>query len=346
MVALSSSEKMSMGRPRKQNTHLPPCVYQRHGAYWYVKGGKWERLGSDLPDSLAAYGRRFHQEPADGMAAFLQTALRVLVAKPLAESTKAQYATAVRMLAEAFEGFTPEQIRAKDIKRLRRGMMDRPNMFNRCLMVLRQALAYGVDEDIIEFNPAVGIKKLDEAKRKRLLSAGEFKLIYEKATPRLRCLMDLWRLTGQRVMDVATIRRADLLPEGISFRQQKTDTRLIVKWNTELQEAVERAKSLNGNVRSLTLFAVMSGKRRGSSPAYTTIKTEWKDACEKAKVEDAQMRDLRAVSVTAAKQQGKNPQALAGHTSEAMTRRYIRDKEVPIVEGPSFGHLSNIDGKK
>lgn len=346
MVASSSSEKTPMGRPRKHATHLPPCVYLRHGAYWYVKRGKWERLGSDLPTALSAYGRLFCQQPSGGMATLLKAALEVLLAKPLAQNTKAQYSTAVRMLAEAFAEFTPEQIRAKDIYRLKRGMITTPNMFNRCLSVLRQVFDYALSEEILDDNPAAAVKGYQEAKRKRLLSTAEFQAIYDKAPPRLRCLMDLWRLTGQRVMDVASIRQSDLLPEGVAFRQKKTDARLIVKWNPELQEAVERAKSLNGNIRSLTLFATVMGKRRGSAPAYSTIRAEWDRACELAGVEDAQMRDLRAVSVTAAKQQGKDPRALAGHTSESMTRRYIRDKETPIVEGPSFGQASNIGQKK
>jgi len=35
--------------------HLPACVYRRHGAYWYVKGGKWTRLGAELPEALSNY---------------------------------------------------------------------------------------------------------------------------------------------------------------------------------------------------------------------------------------------------------------------------------------------------
>lgn len=47
-------------------------------------------------------------------------------------------------------------------------------------------------------------------------------------------------------------------------------------------------------------------------------------------------RDLRAMAGTAAKAQGKNPTALLGHTSAAMTARYLRDKEVSVVDGPTI----------
>lgn len=60
------------------------------------------------------------------------------------------------------------------------------------------------------------------------------------------------------------------------------------------------------------------------------------DACEAASVPNAQMRDLRAMSLTSAEDEGKNPTALAGHSSEAMTKRYLRGKKVAKVDGPSF----------
>lgn len=57
-----------------------------------------------------------------------------------------------------------------------------------------------------------------------------------------------------------------------------------------------------------------------------------------AGVEDAHLHDLRAMALTAAEAQGKNPTALAGHTSPAQTKRYLRNRSEPVVESPSFGH--------
>jgi integrase len=53
-------------------------------------------------------------------------------------------------------------------------------------------------------------------------------------------------------------------------------------------------------------------------------------------VEDVTLHDLRALAATEAKKQGKNATELLGHTSEQQTRRYLRGKEEPVVEGPSF----------
>ena len=68
-------------------------------------------------------------------------------------------------------------------------------------------------------------------------------------------------------------------------------------------------------------------------------------ACEAAAIADADLRDLRVMAGTAAKAQGKTPTAPLGHTSPAMTTRYLRDKEVPVADGPSFRQVLNVRQK-
>ncbi|MGB5603305.1 MAG: integrase, partial [Gammaproteobacteria bacterium] len=57
---------------------------------------------------------------------------------------------------------------------------------------------------------------------------------------------------------------------------------------------------------------------------------------DKAGLDDINLHDFRAKAITDAKKQGHDPQALAGHTTEAQTVRYLRDKGIPLVVGPSF----------
>jgi integrase len=326
-------------RPRKANRHLPPCVYLRHGAYYHVKNGKWNRLGTDLPTALAAYGR-MHATPDGAMDTLIDNALEAM--KPrLSPSTRLQYAICGRKLKAMLAEFSPEQVKPKDVAQIKLGMADTPNMANRVLSVLRQIFDYAVEQQLVDSNPALGIKRHGERKRRRLVTPEEFNAIRRHAGPRLQIIMDLWRLTGQRVVDVLRIRRADLRPEGIYFKQDKTDAELIVRWNPELRAVVEAAKTLNGNVKTLTLLH----NRRGKAPDYSTVKGQWDDARRAAGVQDVQIRDLRAMSLTAAKRQGMNPTALAGHASEAMTRRYLRDREVPVVDGPSFGQVLDVGQK-
>lgn len=317
-------------RPRKKDKHLPACVYRKHGAYWLVKGGRWVRLGADLKSALAEYAR-LREGPKGGMQALIREALPHIT-KQVSAATKAQYEGAARRLEEIFAEFSPHEVKPRDVAQLRRGMADTPNMANRLLTVLRLVFHYAVEEQLVDMNPCIGIRRLEEGKRQRLVTETEFEAIYERAAPRLQVIMDLLRLTGQRVTDVLRIRRADLVEEGIFFRQQKTGAQLIVRWSPELRQVVERAKILDDNLRALTLL-----HGRGGKPVdYRTVHDQWAAACKAAGVEDADLRDLRAVSGTEAKRQGKDPTKLLGHTSPTMTQRYLRDREIPVVEGPSF----------
>lgn len=46
------------------------------------------------------------------------------------------------------------------------------------------------------------------------------------------------------------------------------------------------------------------------------------------------IHDIRAKSGTDADHEGKDPQRLLGHCSPQMTKRYLRGREVKVVEGP------------
>lgn len=325
----------SMARPRRKDRHLPPCVYQRHGAYWYVRRGKWVRLGTDLHEALEAYAGHA-AEPGSGMVALIDKVLAHLRPR-LAASTYDQYRTAAGHLKRRLAEFRPEDVKARHVAAIKLDMAATPNMANRTVTFLRDVFSWAVEWQLVDSNPCIGIKRFNEAKRSRYITDEEFAAIYAQAAPRLQIVMDLLYLTGQRVTDVLQIRRADLKAEGIAFQPRKTarrtGMRLAVAWTLELERVVERAKGLRGNVHALTL---LSG-RRGKAPDYRTVSLQWREACARAGVADAQLRDLRAKSLTDAKTQGLDATALAAHASFAMTQRYIRRREIPVLSGPSFG---------
>lgn len=328
-----------MNRPRKHNKHLPRGVYLRHGAYYHVKAGHWKRLGATLREALAAYAA-IVETPKGGMGQLIDLALGQIRPK-VAKSTARQYEGAARRLKKWLREFTPQEVKPKDVAALKVALASKPNYANRCLSLLGQVFDYALEQQLVDSNPVVGIKRHTEAKRKRLLSLAEYEAIYAQAGPRLQVIMDLLIRTGQRPVDVLRIRCVDLTDEGIRFQQQKTGNKGVVPWTSELRAVVERAKSLHGNVRALTLLH----NRRGKAPDYSTVKIQWDTARRAASVEDAQLRDLRAFAATWAKKQGKNATELLMHSSPAQTVRYLRDKEEPVVDGPSFGHLIN-SGKK
>lgn len=317
-------------------------LHFKHGAWHFVRGGQWDRLAADLPTALIEYNKRT-ASPAGGMIPLIDQALLNMRGR-IAPNTMKQYEVAGRKLKKILREFAPNQVLPKHVAQIKLSLAAKPNMANRCLSVLRQVFDYALELQLVDSNPAIGIKRLEEKKRKRLISRPEFEAIYAKAPPRLQILMDLLFLTGQRVTDVLRIPLRDLLDDGIAFTQQKTGARLIVRWTPELRAAVDRAKGMHGgNVRWLTLLH----NRRGKAPDYSTTKFQWNKACAAAGVQDTDMRDIRAMSGTATKNQRDKAAArkLLGHTSEAMTERYIRDREFEVVDGPIF-RQSKDSGQK
>lgn len=327
-----------MNRPRKHNKDkgLPPCVYIKANAYYYVKGGKWTHLGREWKAAMARYATLY--EGGKGSMQELIARSLPIICEGKKANTVAQYTIAARRLAKLFAEFQVEDVQPKNVAKMKRELSATPNMANRCLSVLRLILEVAVEDQIIARNPASDVKMLEEKERKRLLTMPELTAIYRAAGPRLRVIIDLALRTGQRIGDVLKIKRADLLKEGIRFEQQKTDARLIIPWTTELREVVDRANALHQNIRAFTLLH----NRRGKAPDYRTVRDQWERACAAAKVADAHLHDLRAMSATYAKRQGIDAQALLGHTSAAQTSRYLRDRDATIADGPSFGSSKNL----
>lgn len=318
-------------RPRKKDRNLPQCVYLKHGAYWYVKKGKWTRLGINLADALKEYARLL-TAPESGMDALIDKALPEIT-HGRAPNTVTQYELAAKKLKNAFIEFRPEQVTPKDVAGFMQLNKGTPNLANRCLSVLRLVMHKALDWGIIDSNPCIGIKRHAEAKRDRYLTDDEYLAIYKAASPAMRPIMAVCYYTGQRIGDVLSIRLQDITPEGILFKQQKTGQRLLVVMTPELQQAVDEAKALPRPVRGMTLFCT---KRGGRKYAYRTVRDMWDAAVILSKVEDATLHDLRAKAITDAKNQGKDAQALGGHSTEAMTNRYIRARDTIVAIPPSF----------
>lgn len=317
-------------RPRTKDRHLPACVYQKHGAYWYVKGGKWRKIGSDLHGALTEYAR-IVTAPKDGMQALIDDALPNLT-KNVAASTRKQYEYCAAQLQEAFVDFYPNQVRHGDVVELLDGYSDRRALANRMLTVLKLVFQWALDRGRVEANPCVSVKRFVQKPRDRLITPKEYAAIYEGCPPWLQCVMDLCYLTGQRIGDVLKIEDDHLHDEGLYFEQQKTGKRLVVAWTPELRAAVERAQKLRA---APTRTPYLLGGRGGNLRLHSNVWRIFKDAAVRANVPDVTLHDLRAMAGTDAESQGIDPSALLGHSDPRTTRIYLRDKRPKLVKGPT-----------
>lgn len=90
-------------RPRTKDRHLSARVYRKHGAFWYVKGGKWRKIGTDLHSALVEYARII-LVPQEGMTTLIDAALTPLL-KDISPATQRLYRPAAETLKEVFANF-------------------------------------------------------------------------------------------------------------------------------------------------------------------------------------------------------------------------------------------------
>lgn len=321
-----------MNRPRKKDRHLPACMYHRHGAYFLVRRGVWRRLGTDLQASLREYARLISlpiDAPATpaGMPALID-AMMPRIVRGKAPETQRQYRACADMLRVMLARLEPHEVTPRDVKAVRRELESTPGVANRTITVLKLILAEAVEDELIESNPAANVERIKMAARTRRMTTAEFSRIYAHADPLLRAVMRLCYATGQRLMDVAGIKTADIVDDGVFVVQGKTGKQLIIAWTPELKSAVAEARALKPSaLRPPYLFGF-------ETPTYAMIRKRWVKARNAAKITDVTIHDIRAMAATDAKQQGIDAQALMGHTDERTTRIYLRDKTVPVVRGP------------
>lgn len=324
-------------KPRKADRNLPACVYHKHGAYWYVKKGKWERLADNLPEALQAYALLASPTPGTGMADLIDKALAHM-AKDLSENTLKQYRLAAKRLKQILVEFSPEQVRPKHVAAIKAELADTPNMANRILSFLRSVFQFAVEWQIVESNPCIGIKRHRETARDRYITDAEFAAIRTQAVDWLIPIIDMCYLTAQRINDVLTIRLSDISADGISFQQQKTGNKLLVRMTPDIEQTIAAAKATKAKSRvaSIYLFSARAGKAR----EYRTVRDKWDEACAAAGVADAHLHDLRAKGMTDTERQGNNAQTLGGHTDRRTTQIYIRLRDTPTADPPALPRSS------
>lgn len=318
-------------RPRKKDRHLPACMYLKHGAYYLVRKGKWERLDTDYQAALLAYARKTSTAAQGGMAELIDKVL-AHHARKIKPNTLTQYQAAAERLKDIFAEFNPEQVLPKHVAAIKVELADTPNMCNRIITFLRIVFGYALQWQMVDSNPCTGITRHEEKKRDRYINDREFAALRAVCSEYMRCIFDMCFLTGQRIGDVLKIQLGDISEAGIEFRQQKTGAKLIVSMTPDLQDVIGRAMALPRTVRGQTLFC----SRTGKPVSYDTVKQAFAKARTEAGLQDVTIHDLRAKSLTDADGEGKDAQKLGGHTDERMTRRYLRGRKPTVAHAPTM----------
>lgn len=323
-----------MGRPRKHGKHLPANMLYRHGAYYFVRSGKWTRLAKDYGAALVQYAT-FVGKPheirtvKDAVWAYIEDGATRTWKKKLSEATLENYRNSAPNLCAVFGHMSMDDIEASMVTRY---MLDKGSVqANRDKALLSAAFTYARIKGA--FKGADPTKRLqvrnEEKPRERYVTDKEMQALVSKATPKQATIARFIELTGMRQGDALRVRIEDIDDEGIHYRQGKGGKRLVILWSPALHAVVDDANRLWRRFGREWLF---EGKPRGKHAGkpigpYTPsgLRSLWRKTREKAGLPDVCLHDLRAKAgsdvVTA-----EEATRLMGHADGKVTRRHYRRK--------------------
>jgi integrase len=299
---------------------------QRKGTrFYYVCAGpsrKWIPLGSDLARAKRKWAELDGEPPASLSVGDL--VLKFMDRETRADATMMQYRSFQRTLAEAFP-IPAAQLTSVHVALWQELNGHRKVYADGCVGLLKAACRLGKR---LGLSDTIDAKKWipGGSKRDRVLEPGEFRAIRSQAVEWLQVAMDLGYLTGARPSDLRALRWSDVTAERVAMRQIKTSQRQEFTMSEDLASVLARARQRS----ILGLFVVASPKGRPIS--RDRMSDAWIAARTAAGIPDAQFRDIRAMAAKQGKADGIDFQALLGHTTRAMSERYIKGRQTVVAE--------------
>ena len=315
-----------MGRKRTKDKDLPTRVYLRRGAYYFVDtAGVWHPLGKTKPDMLRALADLLQGAAAGSFSSLVEKYRRLIMPKKSPKTQKDQGYQLTRL--EAVFGRMPA-------KAIRRGHVAEyrdsrpPVAANRELSVLSHIFARGMEWELVDFNPCVGIERNDEEHRDRYITDDEFDAVFDLAKPVVQAVMLLAYFTGQREGDLLKLRRSAITDTGVEFKQGKTRKKLLVQWTPGFKQAIEFALALPKEGVSSTFVITQPNGQPYSESGFQTAWQRHIRQCHKdgVVVERFTFHDIRAKAGT----DGPD-EHLLGHSDSRLMRKIYRRKPEKVA---------------
>lgn len=305
---------MRMGRPAKKAGKIPH-LERKGGAFYYVSGTgdrKWIPLGSDYSFALIKWaeleGRTQSSTFADLFRWFMADA-------KLAKETRKNYLAHGAAIIRVFGDAAPTQITPYTLAEYRDKI--KPGNAAMRLGIIKSVFAAALEKGMVKYNPARDVKRPKLKPRDRLISDDEFIAIRSKSPDWLQVGMDLAYLIGCRPGDAFRLKWSEISNDGIVLTAQKTGKKILFTMTGELRGVLDDAKRLPRGVSSVYVISDYRGQ-----PITTKRRQKaWQASCKAAEVSNAHFRDIRAKT---ASDDVENAQARLQHSSQEMTRRYVR----------------------
>ena len=292
--------------------------YRRGGKRWPLKGEPGSR--GFLEDWRIAEAEYLGTTPFGVKESFNEIADRYLVSpefNDLGAGTQKNYRVYIKQLRRDF-GLSPiGDIKRKHIRAYRDGIAERKGAANQSVRVMMALMAWAIDADLIEINPAANIKEL---KGSEYLPWPDplIERFFKEAPKELVWAFAVGLFSGQRKGDVLKAKWKDIEDGTIHFVQQKTGAEVWVPILPELETILKSIPR-----RSLHILTTKTGRVWTKSNFDSTFKRCLDDLGIGEYVFHGLRKNFLEMAAEAG---GTNAEmkSWSGHTSNTMVDHYIK----------------------
>lgn len=329
-----------MGRPRKNDKHLPRYVRFKHGAYHFTnpKTGKCKKIGESIPEMYMNYAKLIHtfETSAETMNDLFDRYMLEVAPLKSASSYRVNKLQ-IGNLKEYFGEMNPLDVKPIYIyKYLDDRGQDAQVSANREFALLSHVFTVAIKWGAVESNPCIGLRKHSEPKRDREVTEEEFQAVRSIAEPHMQCIMDFAYYTGLRKGDILRIQLTDLHEDAIRININKVKKKAIIEWTEGISEIVKKceqcrkALATKSAKKRKVLSIYLFPNKMGNKYTESGFTASWRRLIKKAMKgglisQEFRFNDIRHKSATDAEHiHGREyARQLLAHTTQATTARYI-----------------------
>jgi integrase len=194
----------------------------------------------------------------------------------------------------------------------------RPGMANLTLKAMRRLFAYAIKGDMRSDNPFVGIDSYKLGTHHTWTDAeiAAYEAVWPVGT-RERLAFDLLLYTGQRVGDVAAMRRSDLRNNAIHVKPEKTGDELVIPLHPNLTRSMKAYPA-----KGLALFGKANGRPISGAGLSSVIERAARVASLPAKCVPHGLRKARMRRLAERGATTKEIASVSGHKTLKEVERY------------------------
>jgi integrase len=329
-----------MGRQRKRDRHLPPCMYLKHGAYYFQhpKTREWKNLGPEdqLGAAITKYGELIGGQWSGRTLGDVIDRYRVEVLPLKGERARVDQQPYLDKLRRAFGHMLPDNVTPQhcygyiDARRTKDGK-PAPSAAWHEISLLGHVFAKAIRWGLGIGNP---VRQLDTSekpkpKARTYLSDERLNAVRACATERMDCAIEGALLTGLRRGDLLGLTRANVTDEGIVVQTSKTGVPLLIERTAALTAWIDRCKRLTPQVPGTYLIRTRDGDRYTVQGFAANWKRTVEKAVEKSSIEPFPFKDIRAKNSDDTDDIAEASERL-GHRSIATTRKHYRTKPIRV----------------